>query len=357
MPGIKSHRRSSLCLVVIAGALVGGPAAIFAQTPDPVAKGIEEFHRGQYQAAQATLEQALQTKPADPYARTFLALARAATGGCGTATNALAEAFAKNSDADLRRLAGLALAQCHLSRGRLGEALPVVLALEKEFPADADVLYEAAKVHMRAWNDILYRLFQNAPASYRVNQISTEIFEIQARYPEAVAEYRKAVSKNPTALNLHFRLGRALLLESHAPDVLAEARKEFEVELKLNPQDAVAEYEIGQILLTENKPAEAGPHLERAVARSPDFPEALISLAKMRADSKKYADAIRLLEHAVELRPLNESAHYNLMLAYRNAGRGDDALREKAAIDKLQRPPQGEFTEFLKKLGEKAPSQ
>jgi hypothetical protein len=32
-------------------------------------------------------------------------------------------------------------------------------------------------------------------------------------------------------------------------------------------------------------------------------------------------------------------------------------MREKAAIDKLQRPPAGEFTEFLKKLGEKAPNQ
>src|SRR5438552_1178389 len=219
MPGIKSRRHSWLYLVVFASALAGGPATIFAQTPDPVAKGIEEFHRGQYQASQANLEQALKTKPGDPYARTFFALAQAATGGCGTATNALAEAFAKNSDADLRRLAGLALAQCHLSRGRLDEALPVVLTLEKEFPADPDVLYEAAKVHMRAWNDIVYRLFQNAPASYRVNQISAEIFEIQARYAEAVAEYRKALAKNPTALNLHFRLGRALLLESHAPQM------------------------------------------------------------------------------------------------------------------------------------------
>jgi hypothetical protein len=45
------------------------------------------------------------------------------------------------------------------------------------------------------------------------------------------------------------------------------------------------------------------------------------------------------------------------MLAYRNAGRAADAQREKAEIDKLQRPPSGEFTEFLKKLGEKAPNQ
>ena len=45
------------------------------------------------------------------------------------------------------------------------------------------------------------------------------------------------------------------------------------------------------------------------------------------------------------------------MLAYRNAGRTADAQREKAIIDKLTRPPEGEFTDFLKKLGEKAPKQ
>jgi DNA-binding SARP family transcriptional activator len=77
----------------------------------------------------------------------------------------------------------------------------------------------------------------------------------------------------------------------------------------------------------------------------------------MRADAKRYDEAIQLLERAVRLQPQNEAAHYNLMLAYRNAGRTADALREKAEIDKLQRPPAGEFTEFLKKLGEKAPNQ
>jgi hypothetical protein len=45
------------------------------------------------------------------------------------------------------------------------------------------------------------------------------------------------------------------------------------------------------------------------------------------------------------------------MIAYRNAGRTADAQREKAELDKLQRPPEGEFTDFLKRLGEKAPSQ
>jgi tetratricopeptide (TPR) repeat protein len=328
--------------------------AVFAQ--DPVAQGIDEFHRGKYAAAKSTLEQALKQKPNDAHARTFLALARAATGGCESASADLADMFAHSRDTDLQRLSGLALVQCHLTRNRYDMALPITLELEKQFPADADVLYEAAKLHMKAWNDVVFQMFQKAPASYRVNQVSAEIFEVQGRYAEAAAEYRKASEKSPVALNLHFRLGRALLMQSHAPETLSEAQKEFEAELKLNPADAVAEYEIGQILLAENKPQEAAPRFERALAASPDFGEALLAVAKMRGDAKRYDEAIPLLERAVRLQPQNEAAHYNLMLAYRNAGRAADALREKDTIDKLQRPPAGEFTEFLKKLGEKAPN-
>jgi hypothetical protein len=41
------------------------------------------------------------------------------------------------------------------------------------------------------------------------------------------------------------------------------------------------------------------------------------------------------------------------MIAYRNTGRMDDAKREKAVIDELHKTPEGEFSEFLKKLGDK----
>jgi hypothetical protein len=45
------------------------------------------------------------------------------------------------------------------------------------------------------------------------------------------------------------------------------------------------------------------------------------------------------------------------MMVYRNAGRAEDAQRQKAELEKLRQPPAGEFTEFLKKLGEKTPKQ
>jgi len=123
----------------------------------------------------------------------------------------------------------------------------------------------------------------------------------------------------------------------------------------LNPSDATCDYEVAQVLLLEHKPADAAGRLARALELDPNFPEALVALGKLRLDDKKYDDAIGLLERAVKLTPQSEPAHYNLMMAYRNAGKMAEARREKAELDKLQKTPEGEFTDFLKKLGDKAP--
>jgi tetratricopeptide (TPR) repeat protein len=332
-------RVNALCLTFFAGTLLS------AQT-NPVETGIAAFNRGDYKAARQNLERA----PKDPQARLFLALTKAATGECEAALPDLSKAFSSGS---AQRLAGLALAQCHIAAKRFPEAGAVIAQLEKQFPADADVLYVSADYHMKAWNDAIYRMYQKAPSSYRVDQLSAEVFETQGKYTEAIAEYRKAIEKNPKAIDLHYRLGRALLQQSHDPAVLDQALKEFEAELSLNPSDAVAEYQVAQVLTAGQKKPEAAAHFERAAELRPDFPEALIGVAKLRSDAKRYSDAIALLERAVKLQPRNETAHYNLMMAYRNAGRAADAQREKAELDNLQKPPEGEFTDFLKRLGDK----
>jgi tetratricopeptide (TPR) repeat protein len=323
-----------------------------AQSPDQqITSGIAAFHKGNYAEARSVLAKF----PNDPQARTFLALASAGSGKCAEAEPDLQQQFASNPDPELRRMSGLALVQCYLSRNEFDRIFPVLTALERVFPKDADVLYECAKVFNRAWNDAVQRMFQAAPSSFRLNQLSAEVFEIEGRYAEAISEYRKAISKNPQALNLHYRLGRALLLQSHTSEALQQASTEFEAELSLNSSDAAAEYQLGQILLAEQKSSEAAARFENAAALDSNFPEALVALGRVRMESKRYEEAIQLLQRAIQLRPKMESAHYSLMLAYRNSGRADDARREKAELDQLQRPPEGEFSEFLKKLGAQAP--
>jgi len=140
------------------------------------AQGISAFQQGRYAEASRLLEDAVRLDPSDAHARAFLALARAAGGHCPEAIAELTARFQGSGDADLARLAGLALVQCMIAGGAPGKALAVAAQLEAKYPDDADVLYQAARLHMRAFNDVTRRMFEKTPASYRVNQLSAEIF-------------------------------------------------------------------------------------------------------------------------------------------------------------------------------------
>jgi len=313
-------------------------------------EGITAFNQGRYSVALAKLAEAAKDAN-DKQAQLFLALVQAATGDCATALPAL------RSMAVEQRLAGIAAVKCYSAAGAETKAFALLDEMLAKWPDDGDVLYLKAKLHMKAFNDATLAMFQRTPASFRVRELSAEIFEVDSRYDEAVAEYRKAIEMNPQAPDLHFRLGRAILLARHDPDSLAKATAAFRDELKLNPEDAACEFQLGQIAQVEGNKADAKAHFEEALKRAPHFVAALVALGKIETSDKRYQRAIDLLSNAIALQPANETAHYALLTAYRDAGQMDKAKSEKAILDKLQKPPEGEFSDFLKKLGEKPPPQ
>jgi len=310
---------------------------------DGMADGIAHFGAGRYSEALKELRAADQK---DPTVQLFLALTQAALGECASALPALTKE-------PLDRLGGMAAVKCYSNMGDAGHEFSILDRLQSQFPNDADVLYLSAKQHMKAFNDATFAMFQRTPSSYRVHELSADIFEVQNRFDEAIAEYRKAIELNPSAPDLHFRLGRALLLQSHSPEVLEQAAAEFRSELKLNPEDASCEFQLGQIAQVETKTADARMHFEEALKMSPQFVQALIALGKIEAGAKNFPRAVELLSQAARLEPANETAHYALMSAYRDSGQMEQAKQEKATLDRLQKPADGEFSNFLKKLGDK----
>jgi tetratricopeptide (TPR) repeat protein len=325
-----------------AGLILGADTALRTE-------GIAAFQSGRYSSALPKLQQALKDDPTDKLAARFLALTEAARGNCKSALPVLAR------DAD--PLAGLGAAKCYSALGDDESALALLGKLAREHPDNPDILYESARLHMKAFNDDTFVMFQRAPASYRVHELSAEIFEVEAKYADAAAEYRKAIELNPSAPELHYRLGRDLLMESHEPASLAQAATEFQAELRLSPEDGACEYQLGQIAQVGGNAPVAQMHFEKALSLSPDFVAPAIALGKLYSEQKKFNAAIPLLQRAVTLQPNNEAAHYALLTAYRNSGRMDKAKEEKAELDRLQKPPEGEFSDFLKKLGEKRPQQ
>lgn len=339
-------------LVVVAGMAAVCVWPAFGASPRE--EGIAAFRDGRYSAALEKLKAAIAENTTDSESQVFLGLTQAALNDCKSATPALTAGFHLPAS-DLARMAGLAAAKCEQSSGSETKAFETLQELESRFPNDADVLYALAKFHMRAFNDATFAMFQRTPASYRVHQLSAEIFEVQARYDEAVAEYRRAIASNPKAPGLHYDLGRALLMQSHGSEALESARAEFEAERQLNPEDAATEFQLGQIAQVQGKREDAALHFKSALKLSPDFPEALVALAKLDSQAKRYGAAIPALQRAIVLQPSNEPAHYALMMAYRDSGQMEKARAEQQTLDRLQRPPEGEFTNFLKKLGEKPP--
>jgi tetratricopeptide (TPR) repeat protein len=319
-------------------------------------QGIAAYGSGRYSIALQKLKEAVAGDPADRTSRLFLALTQAALNDCASALPELTKAT-DAQDVELAQLAGLAAVRCHSSAGDDTEALIIAHRLSLRFPNNADILYTLAKLHMKAFNDATYAMFEHTASSYRVHELSAEIFEVDQRYTDAIAEYRKAIALNPKALNLHFQLGRALLLESHDAAAFEAARLEFQAEQQLSPEDPACGFQLGQISQAQGKRDEAKQHFERALQLSPTFFEALVALGKIDTLEKQFPDAIARLQKAVTLDPTNENAHYALMMAYRDSGQTAKAKAEKTTLDKLQKPPEGEFTNFLKKLGEKPPEE
>ena len=313
-------------------------------------EGIRAFHEGRYSVAITNLTPA--ANAGDREATLFLALTHAAKGDCEPALPVLTKFEAGNDDS-FSRMAGLAVCKCYSKTGDLAKSMAILQDLERRFPNDADILYTAAKLHMKAFNDTAFAMFQHAPQSYRVHELSAEVFEVENRYTEAVAEYREAIKINPKAPDLHYRLGRALLLQGHDPQTLQGAAIEFQAELAVNPEDSASEFQLGQIAQAQGAVPQAQTHFERALKLSPSFTEALVALGKLATQQKDYTRAVALLSRATELQPKNEAAHYALLTAYRDSGQMEKAKAEKVLLDDLQKAPKGEFSNFLKKLGEK----
>ncbi len=280
--------------------------------------------------------------------------AMAEAGRCREAIPLLKKEMRRVTNPDLKRSAGLAGARCAMEIGQPDDAVDFIRALTRDFPRDAEVLYQAVHIYsdlsLKSSQDLLI----NAPGSYQVRLLNAEALETQERWSEAAAEYRGILAQNPDLPGVHYRMGRLLLSlpeKEVTPATRDEARREFEEELKVNPRNAGAEYVLGELARQASDWAQAADHFARAARLNPAFADAHIGLGRSLISDRKYEEAIKPLEQAVKLQPENPAAHYHLAIAYGRAGRKEEAEREssafKQASEKARRLKQDTLTGVL----------
>lgn len=275
-------------------------------------------------------------------------VALAESGKCSEAIPLLKKAIRQVTDRDLKKRIGLLGLNCAMTHNAPFESLDFLSILHRDFPNDPEVLYAAT----HAYSDLSFRtsqdLVREAPFSFQVHMLNGEALETQGKWQEAAAEYQKIIDLNPMLPGIHARLGRALLSAPQpTPDAVAQARKAFEEELVIDPNNATAEFVLGE-LSKDNDFGAAIRHYTRATKIDASFAEAYLGLGTALVAHQQFAEAIPPLEAYEKLAPDSPTGHFQLALAYNGVGRRDDANREAA----LQRETAKNLEQLKRRVAE-----
>ncbi len=267
----------------------------------------------------------LAAPPAIPLSR---AIEFAAQGRCGEAMPALKAAIGRPADKQLKREAGEAGVRCAMTYNQSGDATRFIEWLRAEFPRDAEILYLATHVYsdlsVRASQELLF----TNPGSPQVHQLNAEALETQGNWDGALAEYRAVLERNPQTRGIHARIGRLLLSKPQTVTTLDDARAEFEAELKIDPNNAAAEYVLGEIARQKEQLDDSIRHFRRATELDASMADAFIGLGRSLLAAGQVEPAIAPLAQAVRLEAANPTTHYFLALALAKAGRKEESEHE-----------------------------
>ncbi len=296
--------------------------------------GMAYRDRGMLSQSAAALERALKLDPNLPGVGLLLAFDYQELGRNQEAVPLLAGAVERETNTAVRVLAGIRLVDVYFASGDNERGLEMIGRLRKLAPDDPDVLYTASKAYASLWNNAVQQMIRVAPGSYRVHQVMAEVFEAQDRFADAAKEYRQILKMEPALPGAHYRLGRMILRMADTPEADQQALAEFQKELEISPGDVPTLVETGELHLRLQHSDEAAKYFARAIELRPSDARARVGLAKVQLARKEYAPAIGHLEQAARSSPSDENVRYQLMLAYRAAGRTADA---QAAYREFQR--------------------
>jgi tetratricopeptide (TPR) repeat protein len=282
------------------------------------------------------------TAAVDTTSATQKGLSLAEAGRCREALPILKKSAPLTSDKQLKLRAGLATVRCGLSLNQPDAAVNALLWLNRDFPSDPDVLYVTTHAYSDLSTRAALQLAGTAPLSIQAHELNAEALESQGKWDEAAAEYNVILKQQPGLPGVHYRIGRIILSRPPTPATVESARNEFQAELKIDPNNAGAEYILGELSRQAQQWDDAIEHFSRASKLDAGFADAFLGLGFSLNAAGRYMEAIPPLEIGVKLRPTNPTGHYQLTIAYRKVGRKEDAERELALFQQTSEKAQRE---------------
>ena len=158
-------------------------------------------------------------------------------------------------------------------------------------------------------------------------------YETAARRAESADRlYQELVSRYPDEATVHYAYGAFLM--GSKPDL---AVRQFQQELKKNPDHVPSLLQIAMEYLRQGKYQEALPLAERAHRLMPNFYTSRKVLGRVLLETGQIERAVQELEVGVQLKPEDPEMHFALSRAYARAGRKAEAERARGEFLRLDR--------------------
>jgi Tfp pilus assembly protein PilF len=171
----------------------------------------------------------------------------------------------------------------------------------------------------------------NREAAYRENNRGVAALE-QYAYDKAAESFRRAIAVDDRVALPYLNLAIARYYASS----LEEAQRAITVAGTKLPDSPRVAYVRGLIARGLNQPSDAESAFKRVLSLDPDDAAAMVNLGQIYLQDRRVDDAVAMLRTAVAREPANASARYALGQALIRAGAREEGARETARFEALR---------------------
>jgi tetratricopeptide (TPR) repeat protein len=140
--------------------------------------------------------------------------------------------------------------------------------------------------------------------------------------PEAIAEYRKVLELKPGLYQAELNLGMLLLRQKQA----AQAIPNLSAAAEAKPREFRPQFYLGEALLESGDPVKAEEHYKIALEIDPKSAPAHAGMARAQARQKRIDEAAGHFRQAAALDPGFQDALFELASLYEKSGKPADAI-------------------------------
>ena len=239
-----------------------------------------------------------------------------------------------------RREAEQVLGLSLYAAGRLPEAIPYLEATRAWAGRNVELHYFLGLAYLQTGKtdharSALAVTFDMPPDSAGAHLVTAQLL-IRLNLDEAAAgELTRALEKDARLPQAKFLLGQMALFRGR----LDESAEWTRGELQVNPGNAMAWNQLGDVYVRKAQWDEAIPMLQRSLWMNPFYSAPYILLGQAYVKKGQPATAEGMLRRAIQYDPNNRAAHYVLAQLLQQLGRHEEAKAEFAIAEKLQGQP------------------